>query len=1170
MSGSERAPQVRTSDGFFLPFSREFITKSLLKETALAPAVYNVPAMEPRLAESIAASVEKQIQGMGLEFLSGPLIRELVNVELLKRGLEHYRKLYTRVGLPIYEFWKIKECTGFEAKENANLQPNPETIHKKVADRVSKEAALLLLPPHLADAHLKGDLHIHDLGYFMTRPFCQDWDLRYFFYYGLLPDGTGSQTAAAKPAQHAEVAILHAAKVLASAQCSFAGGQGFYGFTYLLAPYLRGLGEEKIKQLAQMMLYELSQAYVARGGQLVFSSLQIEAGVPKIWQDVHAVMAGKILSEPYGSFEDETKKFAIALLKEYIKGDAMGKMFPFPKPEVVMRKRYFESEKEEVMMKAAELSAKFGSTYYDNLIPDYRHGDDGLSCYQCLPADETVFVNGKGAVEIETLFEKTKGQRLGIDGDAEWFSSAVPVEVMSLAKTGEIRPCKVKRLMRKPCSEKIASITVAGGLKIRVGENHPVLVLNGAGKLERKAAVTIQAGDLLPSPAAIVDNSGAIPTNELNLIEFFKESNHASQIRVRNIEFKKFGYTPKTLRELTGADTKTCKNWIYSHSMPLQEFVIIQYPESENVTLSAKFGKTGIIPARVPVNEYFGELVGYYLAEGDDFTKRGLRFSFGAHENERIEKVMGLLRKLFGELMTVSTHSQTYGNYNHTVINVPAFVLCWLFEALEIGRGSHQKRIPKLAFRSEPFARGLLKGLFGGDGSINVERVPYVRLHLANRQLVQDTRLLLLKFGIFSTIFDQLGSSELRISSTANANLALGLLEEEAMVMRKSGLCLSEKFRQSGFLALPVKKVEFTCHHGFLYDLEVDDDSHNFLQGDGIFTSNCCAYKFSDDPTSERFNDKLNFVDGAHFSLGAMEVVSVNMPRLAYKANGNDAKLFEELRRQMGLAKEVLLIKRDTIINQAKHERIPFATQRPKGAPSAVDFEGLSLVIGTVGINEMVQYHLGKQLHEDSNSVRFAVRTIVEMEKIRKEFEAQHPGIKFAIARTPAESTAQTFAVADLIHHAKQADGIVKGKTAGLKLESRDLPVYYTNGTHINVSAPVTLSKKMEIEEKFFPALSGGNIFHVWLGEATPNPEAIFNLNKNGFANSWIGYYAYTKDLSVCPSCGFVSGGLHKACPKCSADGMKWYSRITGYYQDVNGWNEAKKQELLDRYRIGV
>jgi len=41
-------------------------------------------------------------------------------------------------------------------------------------------------------AHLSGDLHVHDLEYFGTRGFCQDWDLRYFFYYvykGAVYDG---------------------------------------------------------------------------------------------------------------------------------------------------------------------------------------------------------------------------------------------------------------------------------------------------------------------------------------------------------------------------------------------------------------------------------------------------------------------------------------------------------------------------------------------------------------------------------------------------------------------------------------------------------------------------------------------------------------------------------------------------------------------------------------------------------------------------------------------------------------------------------------------------------------------------------------------------------------------------------------------------------------------
>jgi anaerobic ribonucleoside-triphosphate reductase len=60
---------------------------------------------------------------------------------------------------------------GYKANENANLQPNAETSHKRKADWVSGEEYLLLMPPKLADAHLVGDLHIHDLEYFGTRPF---------------------------------------------------------------------------------------------------------------------------------------------------------------------------------------------------------------------------------------------------------------------------------------------------------------------------------------------------------------------------------------------------------------------------------------------------------------------------------------------------------------------------------------------------------------------------------------------------------------------------------------------------------------------------------------------------------------------------------------------------------------------------------------------------------------------------------------------------------------------------------------------------------------------------------------------------------------------------------------------------------------------------------------
>ena len=130
-----------------------------------------------------------------------------MNMVLLEHEhrLVRFRNVLTRVGTPVYDVHMIDVGRGFEAHDNANLQENAETSHKKKADKISKKQYLLQLPPEIADQHLAGDLHIHDLEYFGTRPFCQDWDLRYFFYYGLMPDGNGTKASVAGPAKRAEV-----------------------------------------------------------------------------------------------------------------------------------------------------------------------------------------------------------------------------------------------------------------------------------------------------------------------------------------------------------------------------------------------------------------------------------------------------------------------------------------------------------------------------------------------------------------------------------------------------------------------------------------------------------------------------------------------------------------------------------------------------------------------------------------------------------------------------------------------------------------------------------------------------------------------------------------------------------------------------------------------------
>ena len=58
--------------------------------------------------------------------------------------------------------------------------------------------------------------------------------------------------------------------------------------------------------------------------------------------------------------------------------------------------------------------------------------------------------------------------------------------------------------------------------------------------------------------------------------------------------------------------------------------------------------------------------------------------------------------------------------------------------------------------------------------------------------------------------------------------------------------------------------------------------------------------------------------------------------------------------------------------------------------------------------------------------------------------------------------------------------------------------------------------------------------------------------------------------MTVCLDEGYVSNGLREKCPKCGSGRVQHLSRITGYLQNVEGWNAGKRQELKDRKRYDI
>ncbi len=341
---------VRTSDEAMLGWDRQRIVDALMRETYV----------DSDTAKEIAREVEELITTSGIKVITSPLVRELVDTKLVERGLEQARKMHTRLGMPLYD---VDQLILHPNKENANVPHGPEATNLTLAERIKKEYALLtVFSQEIADAHMRGDIHLHDLG-FIDRPYCSGQSLEYIKRFGLsLPNSI----AMAKPAKHPEVLLAHMVKFAAALQSNFAGAIGWDSINLFFAPYLVGMSDREVEQLAQMMIFEFSQQAVARGGQAIFTDLNLYWEVPKHFEDVPAIgPGGEFTGKTYSDYLKEAQRFAKALFDVYQEGDGSERPFFFPKPLVHITEKFFQTPGHvDFLYHICDVASEKGNTYF--------------------------------------------------------------------------------------------------------------------------------------------------------------------------------------------------------------------------------------------------------------------------------------------------------------------------------------------------------------------------------------------------------------------------------------------------------------------------------------------------------------------------------------------------------------------------------------------------------------------------------------------------------------------------------------------------------------------------------------------------------------------------------------------------------------------------------------
>ena len=306
-----------------------------------------------------------------------------------------------------------------------------------------------------------------------------------------------------------------------------------------------------------------------------------------------------------------------------------------------------------------------------------------------------------------------------------------------------------------------------------------------------------------------------------------------------------------------------------------------------------------------------------------------------------------------------------------------------------------------------------------------------------------------------------------------------------------------------------------------------------------------------------------------HEGRNNLGVVSLNLPRIALEAKGDEAEFYRILDIRLAIAKKAL----DTRIARLDGVKARVAPilymegacgvrLQPDDDVSEIFKNGrASISLGYIGLHETVNALYGTETHVfDSEILREKAVAIVAYLKDATQVWKEESGYGFSLYSTPSESLCSRFAKLD----AKEF-GLVDGVTD---------KGYYTNSFHLDVEKNVNPYDKIDFEMPYPALANGGFICYGEYPNMQHNIEALENVWD--YSYSRVPYYGTNTPIDECYECGFTgeftctSKGF--TCPACGNHEPSRVSvtrRVCGYLgsPDARPFNHGKQEEVKRRVK---
>ncbi len=363
---------VRKRDGKLEEFDGDRIEKAIWKAArAVGGRGEELAAI---LSRRVIAQLEEMFGDDGVPTVEE--IQDLVEGALIEGGHSRMAKayiLYRKQHQDIRELAAILNQDDlmdkylmrddWRVRENSNMGYSLQGLNNYISSNIVSNYWLnRIYPSNIREAHMSGDLHIHDLA--VLGPYCVGWDLPDLLLSGF--KGVSGKVES-KPARHLRPALGQVVNFFYTLQGEAAGAQAFSNFDSYLAPFIRydGLNEKEVKQAFQEFLFNINIP-TRVGFQTPFTNITMDIRIPDFLQDEPVIIGGKMRSDTYGDFQEEIDTFNSCFAEAMIEGDAKGRVFTFPIATYSITDDFdWESE---VSRKTFEMTAKYGTPYFSNFI----------------------------------------------------------------------------------------------------------------------------------------------------------------------------------------------------------------------------------------------------------------------------------------------------------------------------------------------------------------------------------------------------------------------------------------------------------------------------------------------------------------------------------------------------------------------------------------------------------------------------------------------------------------------------------------------------------------------------------------------------------------------------------------------------------------------------------